>query len=120
MARSDAVGTSAGTDIVAIDRIAALVDSYGQRFLNRWFTAGEIEYCMAKAAPSRHLAARLAGKEAVVKALPPWDGPLPWRSIEITNDARGAPSAPRRPAPRSVTSRCRCRTATTTPRPSRS
>jgi len=28
-----------------------------------------------------------------VKALPmTWDGPLPWRSIEIVNDPRGAPS----------------------------
>ena len=43
--------------------------------------------------PSRHFAARFAAKEAVAKALPmAWDGPLPWRSIEIISDPRGAPT----------------------------
>lgn len=82
-----------GTDIVAVGRIAALVRDRNSAFLKRWFTVREIDYCSGKAVPSRHLAARLAAKEAVVKALPiAWDGPLPWRSIEIVNDPRGAPS----------------------------
>lgn len=82
-----------GTDIVAVPRIAALIQASGTRFLHRWFTAREIDYCSAKAVPSRHFAARFAAKEAVVKALPmAWDGPVPWRSIEIVNDSRGAPS----------------------------
>jgi len=82
-----------GTDIVAVARIAALMRDRGSAFLERWFTAREIDYCSSKAVPSRHFAARLAAKEAVLKALPmPWNGPLPWRSIEIVNDPRGAPS----------------------------
>lgn len=82
-----------GTDIVAVDRIDALMRSYGMVFLERWFTTREIDYCSRKAVPSRHFAARFAAKEAVVKALPiPWHGPLPWRSIEIVNDRHGAPS----------------------------
>jgi holo-[acyl-carrier protein] synthase len=82
-----------GTDIVAVGRIAALIRERGAVFLERWFTAREIDYCRGKAVPSRHFAARFAAKEAVVKALPmAWDGPLPWRSIEIVNDMRGAPS----------------------------
>ena len=82
-----------GTDIVATARIAALMRDRGAAFLVRWFTAREIEYCSSKTVPSRHFAARFAAKEAVVKALPvAWDGPLPWRSIEIVNDPRGAPS----------------------------
>ena len=82
-----------GTDIVAVPRIAALMQARGAAFLERWFTAHEIDYCSRKAVPSRHFAARLAAKEAVVKALPvAWDGPLPWRYIEIGNDQRGAPS----------------------------
>jgi holo-[acyl-carrier protein] synthase len=82
-----------GTDIVAVGRIAALMRDHGSAFLERWFTTGEIDYCSRKAMPSRHLAARFAAKEAVAKALPmAWDGPLPWRSIEIVNDASGAPS----------------------------
>lgn len=82
-----------GTDIVAVGRIEALMRTSGAAFLERWFTAGEIAYCSRKAVPSRHFAARLAAKEAVVKALPmPWCGPLPWRFIEIVNDSHGAPS----------------------------
>lgn len=88
-----AVETDVGTDIVSVARIAALVDTRGAAFLDRWFTPAEIDYCTAMAVPSRHLAARLAGKEAVSKALPMvLDGPLPWRSIEIVATPSGAPS----------------------------
>jgi len=87
------VHSEVGTDIVSVGRIAALMRDRGAAFLERWFTAREIEYCSGKAVPSRHFAARVAAKEAVVKALPmAWDGPLPWRFIEIVNDPRGAPS----------------------------
>lgn len=82
-----------GTDIVAVSRIEALIRDSGASFLNRWFTALEIDYCSGKAVPSRHFAARFAAKEAVLKALPvEWAGPLPWRSIEIVSGPRGAPS----------------------------
>ena len=82
-----------GTDIVPVARIAALMAARGAVFLERWFTPCEISYCTARAVPSRHFAARFAAKEAVLKALPvTWDGPLPWRSIEITNDSSGSPS----------------------------
>ena len=81
-----------GTDIVSVSRIEALMRNGGSRFLERWFTPVEIAYCTAMAVPSRHFAARLAAKEAVVKALPfPWDGPVPWRSVEIVNEERGKP-----------------------------
>jgi holo-[acyl-carrier protein] synthase len=81
-----------GIDIVSVARIARLIGDRGPRFLERWFTPGEIAYCNGKARPSLHFAARLAAKEAVVKALRSrWDGPLPWLSIEISNDERGAP-----------------------------
>lgn len=82
-----------GNNIVAVSRIAALMRDRGAAFVERWFTAGEIDYCLSKAVPSRHFAARFAAKEAVVKALPvAWHGPLPWRSIEIASDPRGVPS----------------------------
>ena len=83
---------NAGIDIVSVARITRLIDDRGRSFLERWFTAGEIEYCTNKARPSLHFAARLAAKESVLKALgSSWDGPLPWRSIEITNDEHGVP-----------------------------
>jgi holo-[acyl-carrier protein] synthase len=81
-----------GTDIVSVARIAALLQARGSAFERRWFTPVEIAYCTARALPSRHFAARLAAKEAVVKALPfGWVGPLPWRSVEIVNEPHGAP-----------------------------
>ena len=81
-----------GTDIVSVSRIAALIGDGGSSFLQRWFTPTEIAYCTAKAFPSRHFAARFAAKEAVVKALPfPWEGPIPWRLVEIVNEADGKP-----------------------------
>jgi holo-[acyl-carrier protein] synthase len=80
-----------GIDIVPVGRISSLIRDYGDRFLNRWFTAAEIEYCNAKAVPSRHFAARFAAKEAVAKVLPAqWDSPLPWRLIEVVSNRDGA------------------------------
>lgn len=82
-----------GTDIVSVARITALMRDRGGAFLERWFTVREIDYCLTKTVPSRHFAARFAAKEAVVKAMSmAWDGPLPWRFIEIVNDPRGVPS----------------------------
>ena len=63
------VGT--GTDIVSVARIAALYRTAGDRFLRRWFTDDEIDYCTSRARPELHLAARMAAKEAVLKALAP-------------------------------------------------
>jgi holo-[acyl-carrier protein] synthase len=81
-----------GIDIVPVARIADLIGEHGDKFLRRWFTTAEIEYCNGKAVPSRHFAARFAAKEAVAKVLPAgWNQPLPWRSIEIVNTGRGAP-----------------------------
>lgn len=82
-----------GTDIVSVARVAGLIESAGTRFLQRWFTDAEIDYCSSMARPPLHFAARLAAKEAVVKALrAPEDGPVPWRSIEIGREASGAPT----------------------------
>jgi holo-[acyl-carrier protein] synthase len=91
---AQAVGAqSVGTDIVSVARIERLLRERGDRFAHRWFTPAEVDYCVAKAVPSRHFAARFAGKEAVVKALPGiWTGPLPWRSIEILPQPTGAPA----------------------------
>jgi len=86
------MASSAGTDIVSVARIANLINDRGPLFLERWFTPQEIAYCNDKTHPSQHFAARLAAKESVVKALrSQWDGPVPWLSIEILNDERGAP-----------------------------
>lgn len=81
-----------GTDIVPVDRIARLVEQRGDRFLLRWFTQAEIDHCRAKAHPEQHLAARLAAKEAVFKAVSgDSDGPVPWRDIEVVTRPGGPP-----------------------------
>jgi len=57
-----------GVDLVENVRIQHSLDRFGQRFLRRIFTAGEIEYCQSMKFPTRHFAARFAAKEAVSKA----------------------------------------------------
>ena len=55
-----------GVDIIEIPRIARVLERYGQRFLRRIFTPGEIEYCRER---PPNLAGRFAAKEASMKAL---------------------------------------------------
>lgn len=81
-----------GTDIVAVGRFSRLFEIGGQRFVDRWFSAVEADFCLASNAPTRHLAARFAAKEATLKSLRlPWHGPLQWRKIEIVRDNAGRP-----------------------------
>jgi holo-[acyl-carrier protein] synthase len=61
------IGT--GIDIVEIERIGSAIDRYGERFLERVFTADEIEYCKRKKNCAESFAARFAAKEAGAKAL---------------------------------------------------
>ena len=58
-----------GMDATEIERIAATVERYGERFLRRIFTPRELEYCMRRKNPSPHLAGRFAAKEAGMKAI---------------------------------------------------
>ncbi len=82
-----------GSDIVKIERIEKLIERHEQRFLERVFTAAEIEYAAAKARPALHFAARFAAKEAFVKALGSGlrQG-INWPDIGIINDSLGKPS----------------------------
>jgi holo-[acyl-carrier protein] synthase len=82
-----------GIDIIEIDRIKKSIENYGNRFLNKVFTAEEIKYCDSKFNKFQHYAARFAAKEAVYKALASgWQAGLRWKDIEIQNDAAGMPS----------------------------
>lgn len=82
-----------GIDLVDVSRVQRLADGPGSSFQARWFTAEENAYCKSKAFPAQHFAARLAAKEAVVKALRlAWDGPIPYRCVEIATRADGAPT----------------------------
>ena len=72
-----------GVDMIECERIAAGIERHGERFLKRFFTAGERADCAD--APHR-LAARFAGKEAVGKALGTGIGDISWVEIEIRTD----------------------------------
>ena len=83
---------STGIDIISVERVRALMEKSGERFLHRWFSAEEISYCAAKARPSQHYAARLAAKEAAVKALgPAWKERILLKDVTVTNAPSGAP-----------------------------
>jgi holo-[acyl-carrier protein] synthase len=73
-----------GFDATDIPRIADVFKRYGDRFLRRVFTDGEIAYCTRRRDPTPHLAGRFAAKEACMKALGTGHsrGVL-WRDIEV-------------------------------------
>jgi len=71
-----------GVDIVSVERIISVYNKHGNRFLQKLFTPGEIEYCKAKKKPAEHLAARFAAKEALAKALTSAKRPG-WQQVEI-------------------------------------
>ena len=59
-----------GTDLAEITRIARSIERFGERFLARVFTPGEIAYCrMRQKKSAESFAARFAAKEAGAKAL---------------------------------------------------
>jgi holo-[acyl-carrier protein] synthase len=73
-----------GTDLVAIARVEELLSRHGERFLSRVFTPTERAECLRRARPAPHLAARLAAKEAAMKALGTgWSLGVRWLDVEV-------------------------------------
>jgi holo-[acyl-carrier protein] synthase len=73
-----------GLDITDIDRIAGTIERYGDRFLRRVFTDGEVAYCLRRRVPAIHFAGRFAAKEAAMKALGTGHThQVLWREIEV-------------------------------------
>lgn len=81
-----------GIDLVEVRRVQRLVDKYGGRFTRRIFTPAEQAYCSSRRKRAPHWAARLAGKEAVAKALGTGLGRVAWTDIEIINLPSGEPA----------------------------
>lgn len=82
-----------GLDLVSIERIRRFRERHGERGLRRLFTDDELSYCLAQVDPIPSLAARFAAKEAFFKAVGTGFGVGgDWRDVEVTRDARGAPS----------------------------
>jgi holo-[acyl-carrier protein] synthase len=84
------VGT--GIDLIEIARIQQSYDRYGQKFLDRIFTAAEQAYCLKKRRSAESLAARFAAKEAGAKALGTGiSHGVSWLEIEVVRAPSGRP-----------------------------
>jgi holo-[acyl-carrier protein] synthase len=82
-----------GIDLVEIARIRSSHERYGQRFLDRIYTAGEQAYCLRKRNSAESLAARFAAKEAGAKALGTGiSHGVSWLEIEVVREPSGRPS----------------------------
>jgi holo-[acyl-carrier protein] synthase len=73
-----------GFDATKIPRVEQMLARWGERFLRRVFTEGEVAYAMRRRHPHVHLAGRFAAKEAAMKALGTGrsQGVL-WRDVEV-------------------------------------
>ena len=76
-----------GVDLADIERIRKVLDKY-PRFAERCFTEHEREYAFRFAKPERRLAARFAGKEAVMKSMGTGWRRIRWKDIEITGGGK--------------------------------
>jgi holo-[acyl-carrier protein] synthase len=73
-----------GIDIVEVRRVREATERWGERFLKRVFTQGEIDYCFSKRHGYGSLAGRFAVKEAVFKAIGTgWKGGVEWKDVEV-------------------------------------
>lgn len=82
----------AGIDIVEIERFKKAKKKWGKSFLNKIFTANEIDYSKKRRFQDQHFAARFAAKEAVLKAFGEKISSIHnWQDIEILNDKSGKP-----------------------------
>jgi holo-[acyl-carrier protein] synthase len=82
-----------GIDIAEVPRIAESIKRFGDRFIRRIFTEGEIRYCDPKANRVERYAARFAAKEAAMKAIGTgWNLGVRWRDVEVCRMPGGRPT----------------------------
>ena len=79
---------SIGVDIIEVERIESAIKQWDKHFLNRIYTEAERKICQGRI-PA--LAARFAGKEAVMKVLGTGTKGVGWQEIEILADGNGKP-----------------------------
>jgi holo-[acyl-carrier protein] synthase len=73
-----------GIDLADVQRVRRLLQKDPGGFRRRCFTDHEWEYAHRFTDPSERLAARFAGKEAVMKSLFTGWRRIPWTHVEIT------------------------------------
>ncbi len=85
------VGT--GVDLAEVERIQHSIERYGERFVKRVYTPGEIAYVERKANKYERYAARFAAKEAGMKAIGTgWRRGVRWQDFEVANLPSGKPT----------------------------
>ncbi|MBN1779514.1 holo-ACP synthase [bacterium] len=81
-----------GVDLVEKSRVQRALERFGERFARRVLTEREWALCQTKGDRIGSVAARIAAKEAVFKALGTgWAQNLGWHDIEVLNDSQGKP-----------------------------
>ena len=82
-----------GVDLAEVGRIRDAIGRYGDRFIRRIYTEGEIAYVERKANKYERYAARFAAKEAGMKAIGTgWHGGITWQDFEVINLPSGRPT----------------------------
>ena len=82
-----------GIDLVDLADFGRTLTRSGERFIQRIFTDGEIEYCRSQPHPSQSFAARFAAKEAAMKALGiAGEEGLSWKDFEVVVAESGRPT----------------------------
>jgi holo-[acyl-carrier protein] synthase len=81
-----------GVDIVSVKRMQKVIERWGDRFIERVFTPGEIRICSSRAFPPSAYSMRFAAKEAFSKAIGHgMRNGIRWRDIEVFHYPGGRP-----------------------------
>jgi holo-[acyl-carrier protein] synthase len=82
-----------GVDLVHVPRVERVLERWGERFLERVYTSGERDLCLARARPASAFALRFAAKEAFSKAVGlGMRRGVRWRDIETFHHPGGRPA----------------------------
>jgi holo-[acyl-carrier protein] synthase len=82
-----------GVDLAEVARIEEAIARYGDRFIRRIYTQGEIAYVESKANRFERYAGRFAAKEAGMKAIGTgWKRGVRWQDFEVSNLPSGRPT----------------------------
>lgn len=81
-----------GTDLIEVQRVARVLERYGERFARRILCEPELERFRAHRQPVAYLAKRFAAKEAFSKALGTGiHAPANWHGVWVSNLRSGKP-----------------------------
>tara|TARA_B100000745_G_scaffold250952_1_gene173051 strand:- start:22 stop:405 length:384 start_codon:yes stop_codon:yes gene_type:complete len=81
-----------GTDLVNINRVQRLYNTYGQKFVDRILLQEEKKLLQSDNNPVKFLANRFAGKEAAVKAFGTgFSQGVSWKDFGVTKHRSGQP-----------------------------